>query len=153
MPGLTTGTTYFFDIEATNAAGSSGPSNQVQIIAGVVPPSAPTGLTVTATTVNSAALAWSASANDGGGSVTYEVYEGTTPGGETSTPICTTATAPFTCTAANLTTGTTYYFIVVATNAAGSSGPSNEVSATPAAELGVFVPARSRPPNSAGVVG
>jgi Fibronectin type III domain/Carboxypeptidase regulatory-like domain len=147
VPGLTTGTTYFFDIEATNAAGSSGPSNQVQIIAGVVPPSAPTGLTVTATTVNSAALAWSASANDGGGSVTYEVYEGTTPGGETSTPICTTATAPFTCTAANLTTGTTYYFIVVATNVAGSSGPSNEVSATPAAELGVFVPARSRPPN------
>ncbi len=142
VPGLTTGTTYFFDVEATNTAGSSGPSNEVQIIAGVVPPSAATGLTVTATTVNSASLAWNASANDGGGSVTYEVFEGTSPGGETSTPICTTAT--FTCPAPNLTAGTTYYFIVVATNAAGPSGPSNEISTTPVS-LGLFVPSRAGP--------
>jgi len=72
--------------------------------------------------------------------VSYAVYQGTSPGGEGGTPIATvTGPAP---TAANptssvtvnvpgLTTGTTYYFKVVATNVFGQTLTSNEASATP----------------------
>jgi hypothetical protein len=57
------------------------------------------------------------------------VFRGTSPGGESSTPIANQTGTTYTDT--NVTAGTTYYYIVKATNAAGDSPASNEVSATP----------------------
>jgi predicted phage tail protein len=145
--GLTTGTQYFFFVEATNIAGSSGPSSEVSSVAGVNPPSAPTGLEASTTEASGTViLDWSAPENDGGGAITsYEVYVGTSPGGEsTTTPACTDTTPLLGCDAFGLINGTKYYFIVEATNAAGSSGPSNEVAVVagvvpPSAPAGVTV--------------
>jgi fibronectin type 3 domain-containing protein len=71
-------------------------------------------------------------ASNGGAPVTgYNVYRGTTPGGEQATPVATNvATTSFTDT--GLTNGTTYYYKVAAVNSAGVSPQSNEASATPA---------------------
>ena len=92
--------------------------------AGVTAPSAPTGLTATAGN-QQAALAWSASS----GATSYNVYRGTSAGGEGTTPITSVTTTSYTNT--GLTNGTTYYYKVAAVNSAGTSGLSNEASAMP----------------------
>jgi large repetitive protein len=145
---LTTGIPYYFDVVATNVAGPSAASTTVASVPGVNPPSAPSGLTVTATTMNSITLTWNASTNDGGAAVTYDVYEGTTPGGETGGAVCNIASPPLTCPVNGLTSGTKYYFIVKAVNIAGSSGASGEVSGTTADSTQLFVrgPANPSPP-------
>jgi hypothetical protein len=75
------------------------------------------------------ALAWNASVTATG----YNVFLGTTPGGEdTSTPVC--STGALSCTVTGLTTGNAYYFVVEATNLAGPSGPSTELQVTLAAD-------------------
>jgi|GEM_PF-930121 len=72
--------------------------------------------------------------------VSYAVYQGTSPGGEGASPVLTitgpapTSTNPnstVTPTISGLTTGTPYYFKVVATNIFGQTITSNEASATP----------------------
>ncbi len=127
VTGLATGAPYYFEVEATNIAGFSGPSNEVKAVAGVNLPAAPTGLAATTTTASrSVTLTWDAPEDDGGAAITgYNVYEGTATGGESTTPACSPTTT--TCTVTGLTTGTPYFFNVEATNIAGSSGPSNEV--------------------------
>ena len=101
-----------------------------------VPP-APTGLMAEATTVGDSSgsdaitFSWNASATATG----YDVYEGSSPGGEdTSTPACST-TGALSCTVTGLTTGNAYYFVVEATNIAGFSAPSAELRTTPGIEL------------------
>jgi hypothetical protein len=119
---LAGGSSYFFVVEAQNVAGFSSHSNQVIIN----PPPPPTGLTVTATTVDSVTLTWVASSQ----ALQYNIYVSTVPGQElTNGPACTTQGTL--CQVNALTSGTTYYFVVEAQNVAGSSDPSNEVSATP----------------------
>jgi len=112
------------------------------------PPAAPTWLTPTPTNPDPGVtasngqivLAWNASANTG-----YNVYEGTAAGKESSTPINgsipVTATTPtVTLPVPNLTNGTTYYFDIVAVNAAGSSLPSLENSGEPEAAPSTVTP-------------
>ncbi len=91
------------------------------------PPSSPTGLTATPGN-GTVTLSWNVST----GATSYNVYRGTTSGKEGSTPIKTGITAT-TYTDNTVTNGTTYYYEVSATNSAGISAPSKEVSATPAA--------------------
>jgi hypothetical protein len=88
------------------------------------PPPAPTGLAATAGNA-SVALAWTASP----GATSYNIYRGTTSGGEGSTPAATTASTSYTDT--GLTNGTTYYYKVSAANGGGTSAQSSEVSAKP----------------------
>jgi fibronectin type 3 domain-containing protein len=123
---LHNGTTYFYNVAAINAVGVSPDSNEVTgVPAGVATvPAAPTGLTATAGNT-SVSLRWGASA----GATSYSIYRGTTAGGESATAVGTSAAANFTDT--GLTNGTTYYYRVKATNTAGTSGNSNESSATP----------------------
>ncbi|HJZ99449.1 MAG TPA: glycoside hydrolase family 44 protein [Candidatus Solibacter sp.] len=97
----------------------------ITVTSGSVPP-APTGLTAAPGNAQ-VALAWTASS----GATSYNVYRGTTPGGEGSTPIATGITAT-TYTNTGLTNGTTYYYKVAAVNSAGTSAMSNEASAKPA---------------------
>ena len=74
-------------------------------------------------------LTWGASAS--AGVVGYNVYRGTSPGSESTTPLNTggpVATTSFTDSTA--VSGTKYYYVVKATNGSAESGPSTEVSAT-----------------------
>jgi hypothetical protein len=99
--------------------------------------SAPTGLTATPgdTTV---ALSWTAPASNGGSPVTgYNVYQGTTAGGENySTPVNggTLVTAT-TFIVTGLTNSHSYYFTVEAVNGIGSSVASTEAFAIPASTV------------------
>jgi len=134
--GLTNGTTYFYKVAAVNASGTSGMSNEASATPQVAVPPAPTGLTATPGNAQ-VALSWSAST----GATSYNVYRGTTAGGESGTAIVTgLSTTSYTNT--GLTNGTTYFYKVAAVNASGTSGMSNEASATPAAAT-VTVPNNS----------
>ena len=64
----------------------------------------------------------------------YNIYEGTSPGGETL--LQSTGTTATTFTSTGLTNGTTYYFRITAVTLAGEGPFSNEVSATPATVAG-----------------
>jgi hypothetical protein len=92
------------------------------------PPAAPAALAATAGS-QQVSLSWTASS----GATSYNIHRATVSGGP-YTPIQTGWTGTsFTDTGlgAGLTNGTTYYYVVTATNAAGESPASNEASATP----------------------
>ena len=94
-----------------------------------VAPSAPQSLAATAGS-GSVSLSWAAPSSNGGSPVTgYDIYRGTSAGGESATPIASNvATTSYTDTGA---TNGTYYYTVAAVNAVGVSPQSNEASATP----------------------
>ena len=88
-------------------------------------PVVPTNLVATAGNAQ-VALTWTTSM----GAFTYNVYRGTSSGGEGATPIATgITTTSFTNT--GLTVGTTYFYKVTAVTPDGQSGFSQEVSASP----------------------
>lgn len=121
VTGLTNGTSYTFSVVATNAVGpgaTSASSNAV--IPGAVP-TAPTGVTASAGD-GSVDVSWSA-ANGNGSAVTgYEVDA--SPGAAK----CTTTTA-LGCAVTGLTDGTSYTFVVYATNGVGKSLASSPTAA------------------------
>jgi hypothetical protein len=129
--GLANGTMYYFVIKATNPAGDSAASNEVNATPRTVP-AAPAD--VTAAVGNGQAIVnFTAPANGGSAITSYEVTA--MPGNHTVTG----AGSPITVT--GLSNGTTYTFTVKAFNSAGSStasGTSNPV--TPSAP---FVNSRS----------
>ncbi len=90
-------------------------------------PAAPTGLTASANTSSQITLSWTAVS----GATGYNLYRGSSAGGESTTVI--NGGTPITGTTyanSGLTASTTYYYIVKAVNSVGSSGASNEASAT-----------------------
>ena len=102
-------------------------------------PTAPQGVAAAAHD-QSVTLTWTPSTSDGGSPVTgYDVYEGTTPGGESTTPVNATPISPTTTsyTVGTLNNGTKYYFTVKAVNGVGTSAASTEASATPATVPGM----------------
>ncbi|MGH3172449.1 MAG: fibronectin type III domain-containing protein [Streptosporangiaceae bacterium] len=104
-----------------------------------VAPSAPQSLAATAGS-GSVSLTWTPPASNGGAAISgYNIYRGTSPGGEASTPVASNVTTT-SLTDTGLANGTTYYYKVAAVNAAGTSAQSSEVSATPhAPSAGVYV--------------
>jgi hypothetical protein len=131
--GLTNGTTYFFKVAAVNSLGTSGMSNEASATPIQSAPVAPTGLTAgSGNTLIS--LTWTAS----GGAASYNVYRGTSAGGESATAIATGITTT-SYTNTGLANGTTYFYKVAAVNSSGTSGMSNEASATPAATTAVNI--------------
>jgi hypothetical protein len=106
---------------ATNAGGTSAPTNEVQVVvAGPMAPGAPT-LNAPVVVGNTVNLSWSAGA--GGAPTSYTLFAAVTPGGA---PIL---SVPLTGNAigfAGVPSGT-YYLALVATNAVGTSPPSNQV--------------------------
>ena len=74
-------TTYYYTVTAVYASGSSAASNEANAL---TYPAAPTGLGAAPASATQINLTWTAP----GGTVTgYNVYRGTTPGGESSIPL------------------------------------------------------------------
>ena len=121
----TNGTTYYYTVAAANASGTSAQSTQASATPEPSTPGAPTGLAATGGNAQ-VALSWTAST----GATSYNVYRGTTSGGESTTALATGLTGT-TYTDTTVTNGTTYYYKVAAVNAGGTSALSNEASATP----------------------
>ena len=120
-----------YTLTATDATDSlSATSNPFTI---VTPPGPPTGLSET-TGNASVTLNWSAPTSTGGSPILgYDIFEGTTPGGESAVPVNASLVTATSYVVTGLTDGTTYYFDVRAVNAVGSSLASNETSALPTA--------------------
>lgn len=124
ISGLTDGTAYYFTVVALNGSGNSAPSAEVH--ATPVAP-APTGLTASAGNAQ-VTLSWTGST----GATAYAIYQGTSAGGEATTPVQTGVTGT-TATISGLTNGTTYYFKVAALSGTATGGVSAEASAQPTA--------------------
>lgn len=93
-------------------------------------PLVPRNLSAT-TEDNAVALDWTGATD----ATSYNVYRGTSAGGESGTPLATGITSQsYTDTTAS--NGTTYYYTVSAVNSLGASSQSNEASSTPAAAAG-----------------
>lgn len=125
----TTAGTSAVTISASNSAGNGSATLTLTISAAASAPQPPTGLTATAAS-NQVSLSWTAST----GATSYSVFRGTASGAEATTPIAASLTGTsFVDT--GVVNGTTYFYFVKGVNAAGSSTPSNEVSAAPVAAI------------------
>lgn len=122
---VTNGVAYRYRVSARNAAGTSAPSASVPATPLVAPtaPDAPPALTAAAGD-GTVTLTWGAAARATG----YTVTRSAGVGGALTTVATTTATA---FTDGAVTNGTTYDYVVYATNGAGQSPPSVTASATP----------------------
>jgi fibronectin type 3 domain-containing protein len=120
VAGLNNGTSYTFTVTAANAVGTGPASAPSSAATPATAPSAPQAITATAGDA-SATLTWSAPSSNGGAAITsYTVTA--SPGGMTAVVSGTTATVT------GLTNGTSYTFVVTATNWAGT-GPASSPSA------------------------
>jgi titin len=143
VPGLTNGTSYTFVVTATNSIGTgpgSTPSNAVTPSAPTAP-SAPTGVTATPGNGN-ATVSWTAPSSNGGSAITSYTVTPYVNGNPQSVLAATvTGSPPATSTlVSGLTNGTTYTFVVTASNVIGTgpaSTPSNAV--TPTVSAPAFV--------------
>ncbi|NHN31865.1 discoidin domain-containing protein [Paenibacillus agricola] len=126
------GTTYYYLVVTNTNKGVNGvqtstaTSNVARLNVNQIAPSAPTNLTATIGD-GQVTLHW----NGVSGSVTYDVYEGTASGSYGSTPVAIVTGLTYNYKVTGLTNGITYYFVIKASNAAGYSSYSNELSATP----------------------
>jgi len=113
---------------SSGGSSSSSSSGGGSSSGGVTVPAAPTGVTATGGSsglfTGTVKLSWTASA----GATSYSAYLGTTAGGESTTPAATTSGTSVTI--GGLKAQTKYYLRLKASNAAGSSPYSAEVSAT-----------------------
>jgi GH35 family endo-1,4-beta-xylanase len=137
--GYIQGQTWQSDTYLVTSSGTERPAMQwlKQYLGGgstPVVPAAPTGLTATAGNAQ-VTLSWAASS----GATSYTVKQATTSGGPYTDVATNIASTSYTKT--GLTNGTAYYYVVTATNAAGTSGNSTQVSATPSGGGGTQVPA------------
>jgi fibronectin type 3 domain-containing protein len=121
---VSNGTTYYYVVTASNGTCSSAKSVEVSGTPSCTPPVVPTGLVATGNN-GSVALTWSAPA----GAVSYRVLRSTTSGSG-YVLLGTSGTASYTDT--NVTNGTTYYYVVTASNGVCSSANSAQAPATPA---------------------
>jgi uncharacterized protein (TIGR02145 family) len=113
VTGLSNGTSYTFNVIATNAVGNSVASVASTAVTPATVPNAPTSIVATAGNIQ-VSVAFTAPASNGGSTITgYTVTS--TPGGFTATG----SSSPLTVT--GLSNGTSYTFTVIATNALGNS--------------------------------
>jgi fibronectin type 3 domain-containing protein len=128
--GLSNGTTYYYRVAASNASGEgplSAERSATPVAAGPAVPGAPVGLLATAGD-GEVALSWTAVS----GATSYTVYWNTTGGVSTSDAYLDAGSA-IVISHTGLTNDTRYYYRVSASNDAGESTLSSEVSAYPSA--------------------
>jgi len=123
--GLSPSTTYYYVVRATNAGGASVNSAQASATTQSGVPAAPINLAAAAFSYSRIDLTWSDSSTN---EANFVVLRGTASGG----PYTTIATLGANVTSysnTGLTQNTTYYYVVRATNATGTSANSNQASA------------------------
>jgi outer membrane protein assembly factor BamB len=121
ISGLMPGGRYYFSVKALAHSIASPGSGKVSAAAGIAAPH----LVVTNGHLE-VLLTWNAVE----GAASYNVYSGTSSGGESATPLASGITgAEFV--VSNLNAATTYYFVVRAVAGSTMSDPSNEVSVRP----------------------
>jgi fibronectin type 3 domain-containing protein len=128
--GLAGGLTFYYVVSSINTIATCESNNSVpgSVVAvnPCTPPVAPTATAASAS--GQISLTWPASA----GATSYSVGRSVTPGtGYTSAPTITTCTATCSYEDINVSSGTTYYYVVTASNGKCSSLNSVEVSAAP----------------------
>ncbi|MEO5776220.1 MAG: reprolysin-like metallopeptidase [Flavobacterium sp.] len=132
VTGLTASTAYAFTVKAKDLAGNisaaSNTANVTTLAADTTAPSAPTTLTASGTTYNATNLSWTAS-TDNVAVTGYDIYQGATLKGSTTTATTFAVTG--------LIASTAYAFTVKAKDAAGNvSAASNTANVTtPAAPI------------------
>jgi hypothetical protein len=124
--GLTGSTTYYYKVQATNAAGSSAWSNTANATTTGGIPNAPSNLAATASGSSAINLSWTDNSTD----ETNFVLQRSLTSNSGFTTIATLPANTTTYMNSGLTGSTTYYYRVQATNAAGSSAWSNTANAT-----------------------
>ena len=139
--GLAASTTYYYVVEAVDADGASAASTQASAKTSAAScsavPSAPTGLTATASSSSAIGLSWSAVTPPANCSISsYNVYGSTTSGFTPSSSNLITTTTGTTYSNTGLAASTTYYYKVEAVDADGSSAASAQQSATTQAASG-----------------
>jgi len=120
---VTNGTTYYYVVSGFNEAGEGPDSNQASATPNVpqLPP-APTGVTAASNIKKKITVSWNAVA----GATSYTIKRSTTNGGPYAN-VGTTSSTTFT--NSGLQSGTTYYYVVSASNAQGEGPNSAQVSA------------------------
>ena len=131
ISSLTNGTLYSVILSAANGVGSSSSSSSSSGTPQTIP-GAPTQVQASGG-ATSAQVSWAAPSANGGATVTsYTVSAFAASSGGSAIATCTTSA--LTCPVSGLTNDATYYFSVVATNAAGAGPPSSpRVTALPVA--------------------
>ena len=126
--GLSASTSYYFQVTAVSDAGEGSPSSMAYATTPQAPFSAPVTLTATAGPLQ-VSLSWEYVSN----CYMYNVKRSTTAGGPYTA--VTTVQMGNSCTDTGLTAGTTYYYVVTATDYTGTLESTNspESSATPTA--------------------
>lgn len=125
--GLTNSTVYSYYVCAVNVNGQGSQSASISLTPGAAALAAPS-LSVQSSGSTSVSLSWTSVT----GAASYNVYRSTAAGGEGSVPLA-TGTTSTSYSDSGLTSGTTYYYKVVAVGPAGEGAFSNEASATPGA--------------------
>ena len=111
------GRTYYLNVVAMNSAGASPDSAEAHV---TLAPAAPTGV-YAIPSANGVTLHWLGSSGAGA----YSIYEGTTPGGESATPVLTGITGT-SASIGGLSPGQSYYFTIRAVGTTGTSAASGE---------------------------
>ena len=123
VSGLQNAQTYYFEVAAVSTFGVSANSNEASAM---TVPAAPKGVTVASQNVAGAlTVSWTAST----GASSYNLFQGTTSGGE-GTTAAKSGISGTTTTLPGLTAGQQYFFTVTAIDSGGSSTPSTEASGT-----------------------
>lgn len=117
---------YFYKVAATNAVGVTADSGLVTAYPSGTAPAAPAGLVASTTSLVRIDLSW----NSVPGATSYSIKRATTGGGPYTTMANGQGTVFLSYADTGLTPGTTYYYVVTATNSMGASSLSAPASAT-----------------------
>lgn len=121
--GLAAGSTYYYVLEAVNAAGTSARSAQAM---STTAPAAPTNLVWSSPAAGQVTITWGVSA----GATSYNLKRSAVSGGPYATTVATGITNPVAgYTDSTLGAGTNYFYVASAANASGESPNSTQVTA------------------------